>query len=174
MAVKNSSDAAEPSAKSVTETITYVPGPMDPAVTKWAGHTFQANVPKEITGHPEGSERDKLNHQLIESARANKHFTVGSRRPKPQARELPKTAEQYRAYAVDWIKDPSIQHTEQLIARFAQDRDLQAACEVGADDYAWLATLFMPKLHELSKADELNENQVASIWINHGINQLPW
>jgi len=75
---------------------------------------------------------------------------------------------------IDWIKDPAIEHTDQLIARFACDRELQAICEVGADDYAYLATLFMPRLHDLAKGDELTEGQVASIWINHGINQLPW
>lgn len=175
MARQKNGEGAEPLAEAVTETITYMPGPMDPAVTKWCGHTFQANVGKDITGHPDGSAAEKLNHQLIEAARTNKHFKVGSARtPARETRELPKTAEEYRRYAVAWIKDPEIQTTEQLITRFARDRDLQFACEVGADDYAWLSTLFMPKLHELAKADELTEGQVASIWINHGVMQLPW
>lgn len=161
-------------AKPVTESITYLPGEGDPSTIKWCGHTFQANVPKEITGHAEGTERDKLNLQLIERARENKHFKVGNVRPKRDLQALPKTAEQYRAYVVGWLQDPSIQHADQLIKRFARDRDLQASCEVGADDYTYLATLFMPKLHELAKGDELTEQQVAAIWIQNGINQLPW
>lgn len=159
----------------VTETITYLPGQMDPPVIKWGGHTFHANTPKEITGNAKGSERDRINLQVIERARENKHFKVGSgskaRRPE---KALPTTAEEYRAYAVDWIKDPAIEHADELIGRFARDRELQLACEVGADDFSYLATLFMPRLHELSRADELSEPQVASLWINHGINQLPW
>lgn len=158
----------------VTETITYLPGNGDPPTVKWAGHVFHANVPKDITGHPEGSASEQLNHQLIVGARDNKHFKVGNSRPKREANETPKTAEQYRAYMVGWLQDPSIQHTNELIARFARDRELQAACEVGSDDYSFLATLFMPKLHELAKADELSEQQVAAVWVQNGINQLPW
>jgi hypothetical protein len=160
----------------VTETITYIPGPMDPPVVKWAGYTFQANVPKELTGNAEGTAREKLNMHMIENARGNNFYKVGSgnSRPRREVSALPTTAEEYRAYMVDWLKDPHIEHAEQLIARFARDHDLQVASEVGADDYAYLATLFMPKLSDLAKADELTEGQVASIWINHGINQLPW
>lgn len=158
----------------VTESITYIPGPMDPSVITWCGHKFQANVPKEITGHAEGTQREQLNMQLITSARDNKHFAVGNARPKRDSGELPKTAEEYRAYMVGWLKQPGVEHAEQLIARFARDRDLQLVCEVGSDDYAYLATLFMPKLHELARADELTDGQVANIWVNHGINQLPW
>lgn len=170
-----SSDDAAPAAEPVTETITYVPGPMDPPHVKWGGHTFQANMAKEITGHAEGSERDRLNLHVIERARENKHFVVGNARaPRRERSVLPKTAEEYKAYAIEWMKDPSIDHAAGLIARFARDRDLQAACEVGSDDFAYLGTLFMPRLHELAKADELTEGQVAQLWVNAGFNQLPW
>jgi hypothetical protein len=164
------SAASEP----VTETITYVPGEGDPSTIKWCGIVFQANVGKEITGHAEGSERERLHHHLIESARTNKFFLVGNARVKRDAMGPPKTAEQYRATMIEWLKDPALDHADKLIARFARDRELQAACEVGADDFSYLSTLFMPRLHELAKADELTEGQVASLWLNHGINQLPW
>lgn len=164
----------ESAVEPVTETITYVPGPMDPTSVKWCGHTFNANVPKDITGHAEGSARDQLNMQLIESARSNKHFTVGNSRPRRDVVAQPKTAEEYRAHMIDWMNNSSIEHADQLIARFAKDRDLQAACEVGSDDYAYLGTLFMPKLHKLAVADALTEAQVSSLWINSGFNQLPW
>jgi hypothetical protein len=164
-AVKQIGEAEElgPS-QMVTDTITYLPGPMDPPVTKWRGHTVQANVPKEFTAPAEH----------FEHARGNKFFRVGNEAVKRDSMTLPATAEQYRAYIVNWLKDPAIQHADQLIARFAKDRDLRTACEVGSDDYAWIATLFMPKLHELSRADELTEPQVATLWISHGINELPW
>lgn len=168
------SDGEGPIAGPVTEAITYIPGDGDPSSVKWGGHVFQANVPKELTGHPDGTDREKLNHQIIVAADSNKHFKVGNNRPKRDVAALPKTAEQYRAYMVGWLQDPSIQHTNELIARFAKDRELQASCEVGSDDYSFLATLFMPKLHELAEADEFTEQQVAAIWIQNGINQLPW
>lgn len=157
----------------VTETITYLAGNGDPASVIWCGHTFHANVPKEITGHPEGTKAEQLNHHLIESARNNKTFSVGGRTRKRDARAIPQSAEEYRGYFVDWLND-DYRSANDLIARFARDRELQTACEVGSDDYAWLGSLFMPKLHELAKADELTEGQVAQLWVNNGINQLPW
>lgn len=167
-------EGVEEPAGPVTETITYLPSNGDPSNTIWCGHTFRANVPKDITGQAEGSESERLNHHLIESARSNPHFKVGDAKPKRANRELPKTAEEYRAYIAAWLQDPSIQHADQLIARFAKDRDLQVACEVGSSDWALIATLFVPKLHEMSKADELTDGQVAQMWVNAGINQLPW
>jgi hypothetical protein len=159
----------------VTETITYIPGDGDPPSVKWCGLTFQANVPKVITGHAEGSPSEKLNAHLIERAKENKHFVVGENtRPKREATGLPTTAEQYRAYMVGWLKDPRIDHAELLIERFAKDRELRLACEVGHDDYSWLSTLFMPRLHQLRTLDELNDEQLASMWRRHGFNELPW
>jgi len=158
----------------VTETVTYMPGNGDPTSVTWCGHTFQANMPKEITGHADGSAGQQLNHHLIERARDNPHFKVGDARAKRAGRELPTTPEGYRAYIAAWLQDPSLQTTDQLIQRFARDRDLQAACEVGTSDWELISTLFVPKLHDMAKADELTEEQVAKLWVNAGINQLPW
>lgn len=162
----------------VTETVTYVPGPMDPSIVKWAGHTFQANVPKQLTGHEEGhpdaTERTRMNMHVIERARENKHFSVGGARPKRDKAALPTNADEYLAYAIEWLKDPAIETAEQLIARFAQDRSLQERCEVGSDEFDKLATVLMPRLSELQKADSLTDPQLAQIWVNHGIMQLPW
>jgi hypothetical protein len=165
---------SDPPAKAVTETLTYLPGEGDPVFVIWGGHKFQANLPKELTGHPEGTIREQLNHQIIESARNNPFFMVGDQKPKRTTPALPKTAEEYRAYAVRWINDPNIEHADQLIGKFAKDRTLQLACEVGTDDYSYLQTLFMPRLHKLATMDELNDQQVASLWVQNGINQLPW
>lgn len=164
-------DSAAP--EPVTETLTYVPGKDDPAHVVWGGHTFHANIPVELTGHAEGTSREQLNHKLIESARGNKHFLVGDQKRRRETASIPRTAEEYRAHAIEWLKKP-FEHAEDLIAKLAQERPLQAGCEVGTDDFEYLGSLFMPKLHELTKADELNEHQVASIWMRHGYNVLPW
>jgi hypothetical protein len=158
----------------VTEMITYLPGPLDPVQVTWGGHVFHANVPKEIRGHAAGSDREKFNLGLIESARANKTFAVGNAKPKRDAIKDPTTAEEYRAYFVEWLKDPRIEHAEPLIERFANDRELQLACGVGTDDFEYMGTLFMPRLYQLAKADELTEQQLAAVWVRHGVNQLPW
>jgi hypothetical protein len=163
----------DPPVEPVTETITYIPGEQDKPQVTWGGHTFQANVPKTITGHAEGSNQERINHHLIESARNNKHFQVGGTKKKRDASALPETAEQYRAYMVDWLQG-SFDHADELIQRFARDRDLRDRCDVGSDDYSYLATLFMPRLHELARGDDLNDLQVSAIWARNGFNVLPW
>lgn len=162
--------------KPVTDTITYIPGNGDPAAVKWGGHTFHANVPKDIKGNPDGSDREQLNHQLIEAARTNPVFRLGSEKGprRVKGHGTPKSADEYRRYFVGWFNDANIDSAEALISRFAKDRELQAACEVGTDDYAVIRDLFMPKLSDLAKADELSNEQVAGLWLNHGYNQLPW
>jgi hypothetical protein len=163
----------EPDSGAVTEEITYLPGQMDNPTVTWCGHTFRANVPKTITGHSDGTNAERLNFHLIESAKNNKHFAVGGKTKRRQASAEPTTAEEYRGYFIAWMNQ-SFDHADQMIERFARDRELQAACEVGSDDYSYLGTLFMPKLHDLARADELTEGQVAQLWINHGVNQMPW
>lgn len=162
----------------VIENVTYLPGPMDPPIVKWAGYTFQANVPKQLTGHEEGhpdaTERTRMNMHIIERARENKHFQVGSEKKRRDKQALPTNADEYRAYAIEWLKDPAIDSVDALIGRFAQDRNLQQACEVGSDDFERIASLFMPRLGDLAKADGLTEQQIAQVWVNHGIMQLPW
>lgn len=158
----------------VVETITYIPGPMDPVYTTWCGHKFEANIPKEIRGNAAGTEREKLNATLIERARDNKSFRVGNAKPRRDPAKDPTTAEEYRHYIVEWMKSTAFDHAEDLIVRFAKDRDLQHLCGVGTDDYEFIGTLFMPKLHELAKRDELSEPQLGAVWLRHGFNQLPW
>jgi len=167
-------ETAELISEPITESIVYVPLDGDRISITWCGHTFQANIPKEITGCATGTEREKLNFHLIERARENKHFVVGNAKRKRDSHVEPKTALEYRAYAVAWMKDPEIKHAEDLIARFARDRELQASCEIGYDDFEYLGTLFNPRLSELAHGDELNAVQVSQIWINHGYNVLPW
>lgn len=167
-------EVEEPPVEPVTETITYVPGQHDPVFITWCGHRFEANKSKEITGHAEGTQQQRLNHHLIESAKNNKHFTIGGQRKRQDPSALPTTSDGYKAYMIEWIKDPSYQHADELIARFAKDRELQAACEVGSDDFAYLSTLFMPRLHELARGDDMTELQIASLWAQHGVNVLPW
>lgn len=173
-ATKQVEDQPELEVLPVMEMITYVPGQGDPAHTTWCGHTFHANVPKEIKGHAGGTEREKLNAHLIERARANPSFKVGNAKPARDAAKQPTTAEEYRVYFVEWMKTPSLQHAEDLVARLAKDRELQHLCGVGTDDFDFMRDLFMPKLHDLAKADELTPGQLADVWLRHGFNQLLW
>lgn len=172
--------AEEFASEQVKETITYTPGFGDPTIIEWGGHKFHANVPKELVGDADGTPREKLNMELIERARENKHFVVGAggKRPRKQAVMI-ETAEQYRAHLAEWMKEtgpdgPVIKSAGQLIERFAKERDMRALAEVGPSDYDLIATIFMPKLHDLAKADELTADQVGQLWRNAGFNELPW
>lgn len=158
----------------VTEIITYVPGPMDPVHTTWCGHKFEANIPKEIKGHAAGTERERLNATLIERARDSKHFRVGNAKPRRDPAKEPTTAEEYRQYFAEWLKLPSFEHAEDLIARFSRDREVQQVCGVGTDDYEFMGRLLTPRLHDLAKRDELTDPQLAAVWLRYGFNQLPW
>jgi hypothetical protein len=176
MAKAARNESAElPIAGSISTTLTYLPDDGDPVINKWCGITFRANVPVELIANPQGTKREQLNAWMIENAKGSRFYSIGDA-PHPRVRKPnsePETAEEYRAYMVEWLKQP-FDHASDLIARFVRDRDLQTACEVGFDDYQYLATLFMPKLHELARGDELSEQQVAQLWLSHGVNQLPW
>jgi hypothetical protein len=169
-----------PLSETVTEIVTYMPRERtDPVSVTWAGRTFHANDPVEMTGRQDGTDRERLNFHIIERARENRCFVVGNERPKRDAKKRPETAEEYRAHMVDWLNDvgrseSSIRTVDELIGRFAKDIPLQEACGVGTDDFAFLGSLFMPKLYALQKAEEMTDNQVAKVWIGHGVNMLPW
>lgn len=169
-------DMSEENSGPLTDTLTYLPGEGDPATVKWGGHVFRANVGKEIKGDPDGTPQEQVNHQIIVSARNNHpHFSVaGQKGPRKQRNPVPTNAEEYRRYFVGWLNDPSIVSAEIMIERFAKDRELQSRCEVGTDDFAFIRDLFMPKLSDLARADEMSNEQVAQLWLNHGYNQLPW
>lgn len=168
-----------PMLEAVTDTITYVPGDGDPVSVKWGGHIFHANVPKEITGHPDGTQAQQLNHELLTAARSNPHFRRGSEKGERKAAREPRTPAEYRAHFVNWLRDAKADgdegtNVDGLIARFCCDKPLQEACGCGSDDFMFMGELFMPKLHEFAKADGLNDQQVSAAWVNHGVNQLPW
>jgi hypothetical protein len=150
------------------EQITYVPGEGDPLSVKWRGFVFHANVPKQVS-HPE----------IIEQARGNKFFKVG---PFESAKDStaavdaaltdPKNPTQYRARLVDWLK--KVTDINELASTWAKEQPMREACEVGSDDYAYIGTLFYPKMHELAKAAGLNQQQLAELWARYGVQQLPF
>jgi hypothetical protein len=158
----------------VVESVTYVPSHGDPSHVVWCGYTFHANVAKEIKGHAAGTEREKLNAHLIDRARDNPSFKVGNAKAARSPAKQPSTAEEYRVYFVEWLKHPSIQHAEDMITRLANDREIQHVCGVGTDDFDFMRDLFMPKLHDLAKQDEMTAQHLSDCWIRHGFNQLPW
>ncbi len=159
---------------SVTAELTYHPGQGDPVSVKWGGHVFHANLGKAITGNPDGTEREQLNHHVIERARENPHFSVDGKRPRNAKITAPKTPDEYKRYFVDWLKNSSFDDAGALLDRFVKDRNMQIAAEVGPDDFAFMRDLFLPRLYDLAKADGIEEPQIAAMWAERGVNVVPW
>lgn len=146
------------------EDVTYLPGEGDPSSCKWRGIEFKANVPVRVLE----TERPGL----IDAARGNRFFRVGSERSGSAPMGPPTTAMEYRGHVVDWLKDCTT--VDQIVSHWAADRDLRTKCEVGQDDISYLGTLVEPKLRQLRMAEGLSEMDVAGIWVKHGVLDLPW
>lgn len=142
----------------VSEQVTYLPGPEDPVSVKFAGHVFNANVPKTIEGDHDADPKTRAyqNAQLIEKARRNKFFKVGDFNAARdgvavEQQEKPSSAEQYRAHAVKWLQ--KVESVDELDTKWIAEEPLRAACEVGLDDLDYLGSIFGPKRAELRKRD---------------------
>lgn len=146
------------------EDVVYMPGEGDPSSCKWRGIEFKANIPVRV--------RESDRPGMLEAARGNRFFRVGSEKSQNENFGPPKTAMEYRAYVVDWMKEVST--VDQLVAHWAADRQLRVTCEVGQDDIAYLGTLVEPKLKQMRMAEGLSESQAAELWIKHGVLELPW
>jgi hypothetical protein len=156
---------AEPEAPvgaAVSETITYVPGEGDPATVKWGNIVFEANKPQTINGHTgdplkkECTKQERLNADIIERARKNKFFRVGTfdmRRDgvKVEIPEGPQNAAQYRAHAAAWL--PTVTSVDELDKKWISEERLRRECEVGGDDIDYLMSLFTPVRSVMEKRE---------------------
>jgi hypothetical protein len=141
--------------------VTYLPCEGDPVTIKWRGVEFKANVPVLVSDDAH-----------IEAARGNKFFGVGGEAKTDNPNRAPVDAMDYRAHVIDWMRD--VQTVEELVTYWAADRNLRGKCDVGDDDIRYLGTIIEPKLRDLRNQEGLNQVQVAQIWIDHGILELPW
>lgn len=159
----------DPPAEPVSEQITYMPGPEDPVSTKFHGHVFHANVPKTVT-----------NYDLVKKLRdhPNPFFKLGTFDPNTDKAPPegffgePKTADQYKAHAVGWVKKCA--EIEDMAKTWVAEQRIREMCEVGTDDYAWLGTIFVPKMRDLARKAELNDSQLSQLWQRYGVFSLPF
>ena len=143
------------------EHITYLPGEGDPHTIKWRGVEFRANTPVWSD-----------NSDMIEAARTNRFFRVGDASHERRHDEAPQDAMEYRRHVLNWMK--SVTTVDQLVTNWSADRSLRDKCEVADDDIRYLGTLIEPKLRDMRAAEGLSETAMASIWIKHGVLELPW
>lgn len=131
-----------------SEQVTYLPDPEDPPQVKYGGHTFSANLPKTVA----------LPQSMIERLRHNRFFKLGAFDPKTDAVKaapitLPKTADEYQVHAIKWFRD--VQSLHDFDERWTAEEPLRQACEVGAEELDYLASLSRPRRAELKKKLQL-------------------
>ena len=143
------------------EYVTYLPDAGDPAIAICRGVEFKANVPTLV--------KDK---DHIASARGSRFFRVGSDVVEENPNKAPQDAMDYRGHVLGWAK--GVTTVEELVTRWARDRDLRMRCEVAHDDIQYLGTLIEPRLQKMRMAEGLSETQVAALWIKHGELVIPW
>lgn len=122
--------------------ITYRPREGDPINTRWHGHKFQGNVARPVT-----------DTTLIDLAKVNPWFEVeGFERAKDaEIPDTPKTAEQYRAHAINWIK--TAKSAREMAQLMREEASLRDACGVGSDDMDLIMVYYNPKFAELKRAE---------------------
>jgi hypothetical protein len=125
------------------------------------GVEFKANVPTLV--------KDK---DHIASARGSRFFHVGNDVAEESPNKAPQDAMDYRGHVLGWAK--GVTTVEELVTRWARDRDLRMRCEVAHDDIQYLGTLIEPRLQKMRMAEGLSETQVAELWIKHGELVIPW
>jgi hypothetical protein len=128
----------------MTDQVTYLPGPEDPPQVKFGGHTFNANLSKKVD----------MPTSYFERLQTNKFFKVGhfdavKDSVPAQEQSEPKTADEYKVYAVEWFK--KTQSLKAFDERWTEEEGLRQDCEVGAEELDYLSSLARPKRAELKK-----------------------
>jgi hypothetical protein len=121
--------------------VIYRPQSGDPVEVMWNNHRFRANEPTVVRSDG-----------MIELAKGNPFFEVeGEEKAQVGRPAKPKTAEEYRSYAVRWFK--SAKTAAELEQRWGAEEELRKECGVGTDDIEYLSSLYDPRLAELKKAE---------------------
>src|ERR1051326_6787614 len=143
----------------LSEQVTYLAGPDDPVETTFMRHKFRANVPRDVS-----------DPKLIEVGKRHRYFKAGAFDPARDVlvtdmTEPPKTAEAYRAWAIQWMKKLRALPTgddvplaerpiEMACQRWATEARMRAKLEVGFDDYKYISDFWQPVLAELMKRED--------------------
>lgn len=129
-------------------TITYIPlHPGDPADTLWNRHRFRANVavvPQDVKGGLSAEE-------MVEAARGNPWFAVEGEEQAKATPVIPETPEQYRSFAVAWIRLAT--DSKEMARRWRSEDDLRVQCGCGDDDVEYIQTIYRSR-HALLKEQE--------------------
>jgi hypothetical protein len=126
--------------------VTYIPRhDGDPIKTETLGQKFKANEPVEVDG------RTKAGKLLLETLANNPWFSIDGKGAVPVGITDPKTAEEYRAYALEWI------NVETSAVAFSKRWDSEAALREkvgwGTEDEDLIQPIIGPRLELLKRAE---------------------
>lgn len=148
--------------------VTYIPGEGDPIKTKVHGIEFRGNVPVSIrfdkmvetltrkeTKGPEGETRSRGVEgkiSLVELLRGNRCFSVDGVQPeyKEGSQRLPTDADQYRGYAMGWIRESNT--LRQLDQRWEGEERLREKCGLEPKDENYLRPFLEARRDQLREA----------------------
>jgi len=152
----------------MTAEVTYHPDDGDPIKTEWAGIKFVGNIPvsvpltktimapirKQFQNTADGTLQSRSTEHpmsIVELARNNPKFSVNGERAerKEPLQRLPTDADQYRGYALRWIRESTT--LAQLNERWRGEVELRERCGCEDKDENYL----MPFLN--ARRDQVKE-----------------
>lgn len=136
-------------------TITYTPiHDGDPHSTLWNRHRFHANKPVDVADIKNGLTAA----EMIELAKGNPWFKVEGFDQAKAKPSVPDTSEQYRGYAVGWIR---VSHsTKEMARRWRDEEDLRIQCGCGEDDVEYIQTIYKARYGILREQEALAQSAV--------------
>lgn len=135
--------------------ITYTPlHPGDPADTLWNRHRFRANVPVKVQDVTGGLTAV----QMVEAARGNPWFAVEGEEQAKTTPVIPETPEQYRSFAIAWIR--TAVESKEMARRWRSEDDLRVQCGCGDDDVEYIQTIYKSRHAVLRESEQLAQSAV--------------
>jgi len=135
--------------------ITYTPiHPGDPADTLWNRHRFRANVPVSVRDVPQGLTAK----EMIERALDNPWFAVEGEEQAQATPVTPETPEQYRSYAIGWIRTSTT--SREMAARWRSEDDLRIQCGVSDQELSDIQGVYKNRSDIMKQAEALAQGAV--------------
>jgi hypothetical protein len=152
----------------LSSAVTYLPTDGDPIKVVWNGIEFRANVPVDLPhgktilvpmrkeyNTPEGDLRAKsveTRISMVELARGNPSFSVDGVQAERKigTARLPTDNDQYRGYAMHWIRDATT--LSALNMRWDSEAALRERCGCDDKDVNWLRPFLEARRDEVKQA----------------------
>lgn len=135
--------------------ITYTPlHDGDPHSTLWNRHRFRSNVPVKVRDVPQGLTAV----QMVEAAKGNPWFKVDGEEQAQATPITPETPEQYRSYAIGWIRTATT--SQEMSARWRAEDGLRIDCGVSDTEMADIQAVYKNRSDIMKQSESLAKSAV--------------